>query len=233
MAAMNRREIQDIIIDGGLVPVFNHDDPVVSKGVIKACYEGGLRVFEWTNRGSKAVEIFPFLIDMIASDCPGMRIGVGSILDIPSAEQYLKMGAEFLVSPIFDPELASFAKNQKTVFIPGCGSVTEIHQAQKWGAGLVKIFPGNTLGPGFVKAVLGPMPWSLIMPTGGVSPERENLEAWFKAGVKCVGMGSQLFWKESLNEGGMVEIEEKVREVMGVIKDIRARFDIEASSAGD
>ncbi len=221
MAVMNRREIQDIIIDGGLVPVFNHDDPIVSKGVIKACYKGGLRVFEWTNRGSRAVEIFPVLKDMIASECPGMRIGVGSILDIPSAEQYLKMGTEFLVSPVFDPELASFTKKQKACFIPGCGSVTEIHQAQKWGAGLVKIFPGNTLGPGFVKAVLGPMPWSLIMPTGGVSPERENLEAWFKAGVKCVGMGSKLFRKELLNEEGMVEIEDKVREVLGMIKDVR------------
>lgn len=222
MAAMNRREIDDIIIDGGMVPVFNHDDPMVSKGVIKACYEGGLRVFEWTNRGSRAMEVFPILIEIIASDCPGMRIGVGSIMDIPSAERYLSLGAEFLVSPVFDPDLASFAKKQSVVFIPGCGSVTEIHQAQKWGAGLVKIFPGNTLGPDFVKAVLGPMPWSLIMPTGGVSPERKNLEAWFKAGVKCVGMGSQLFRKELLNEEGMAEIKEKVREVLSVIKDVRS-----------
>lgn len=221
MAAINRREIKDIIIDGGLVPVFNHDNLAVSKGVVKACYAGGLRVFEWTNRGSRALEIFPSIMEMIASDFPGMRIGVGSILDIPTAEQYIKLGAEFLVSPVFDPELTSFAKKQKVCFIPGCGSVTEIHQAQKWGAGLVKIFPGNTLGPGFVKAVLGPMPWSLIMPTGGVSPDRENLESWFNAGVKCVGMGSQLFRKELLNEEGMAEIEERVRQVLGVIKDIR------------
>jgi len=222
MAAMNRREIQDIIIDGGLVPVFNHDDITISKNVIKACYRGGLRVFEWTNRGSKAEEIFPFLIEMIAADCKGMRIGVGSILDIPSAERYLSLGAEFLVSPVFDPDLASFAKKQKVYFIPGCGSVTEIHQAQKWGAGLVKIFPGNTLGPDFVKAVLGPMPWSLIMPTGGVSTDRINIENWFKAGVKCVGMGSQLFSKELLNDEGMAEIEKRVREVLVLIRDMRA-----------
>lgn len=222
MVAMNRRDIQDIIFSGGLMPVFNNDDLKISIGVIKACYAGGLRVFEWTNRSTRAAEIFPALVDMIKDSCPGMRLGVGSILDEKTAERYLSMGAEFLVSPVFDPDLATYAKKHKVIFIPGCGSVTEIHQAQKWGAGLVKIFPGDTLGPGFVKAVLGPMPNSLIMPAGGVSPERENLEAWFKAGVKCVGMGSQLFRKELLREEGMVEIEEKIREVLELIREIRS-----------
>ncbi len=218
---MNRRDIQDIIIDGGLVPVFNHDDPEISKQLIRACYKGGLRVFEWTNRGSRAAEIFPSIKETILAECPGLRLGVGSILDVQSAERYLSMEAEFIVSPVFDPELTTYAKKHKILYVPGCGSATEIHQAQKWGAGLVKVFPGNTLGPDFVKAVLGPMPDALIMPTGGVSPERENLEAWFSAGVKCVGMGSQLFRKELLNAEGMEEIEEKVREVLEIIRELK------------
>ncbi len=222
MTVVNRREIQDVMIDGGMVPVFNHDDLDISKRVIKACYKGGLRVFEWTNRGRKAEEMFPSLVEMISSDCQGMRIGVGSILDIPTAERFLKLGAEFIVSPVFDPELATFAMKQKIVFIPGCGSATEVHQAQKWGAGLVKVFPGSTLGPGFVKAILAPMPWSKIMPTGGVSTDRENLEDWFTAGVKCVGMGSKLFSKELLNEDGIVVIEERVRELLALIKGLKA-----------
>lgn len=219
---MNRREIQDVIIGGGLVPVFNNDDVNISIGVIKACYAGGLRVFEWTNRGSRAAEIFPAIVDMIKEDCPGMRIGVGSILDVASAERYLSMGAHFIVSPVFDPELANYAKKHKVYFVPGCGSVTEIHQAQKYGAGLVKIFPGDTLGPGFVKAVLGPMPHSLIMPTGGVSPDRENLSAWFNAGVQCVGMGSQLFSKELLTDEGMSVIEDRVHQVLSIIRELRS-----------
>ena len=148
-------------------------------------------------------------------------MGVGSILDVETADSYVSKGAEFVVSPVFDPELANFAKDAKFPFIPGCGSVTEVHQAQKYGAKLVKIFPGDVLGPKFVKSVLGPMPWSEIMPTGGVSPDKNNLKSWFDAGVKCVGMGSQLFKKELLNPDGIGELEENVREVLTIIKGLR------------
>lgn len=219
--ALNRRDIQEIIISGGLVPVFNHDQPEIAQGVIKACYEGGLRVFEWTNRGNRAGEIFPLMADFIQKECPGMRLGAGSILDVPNAEKYLSMGAEFFVSPVFDPELALFAKKQKMLYVPGCGSATEIHQAMKYGAGLVKVFPGNVLGPEFVKAVLAPMPHSLLMPTGGVSTDYTNLKAWFDAGVQCVGMGSQLFQPEWLHESKFPSITAKVLEVLEIIKDIR------------
>ncbi len=201
--------------------MFNHDDPVYAQRIVKACYNAGLRAFEWTNRGENAMEAFTVIREYCKVECQGMRLGVGSILDVSTADHYMSKGAEFIVSPVFDPELARFAKDAKFSLIPGCGSVTEIHQAQKYGAKLVKIFPGNVLGPEFVKAVLGPMPWTEIMPTGGVSPDRENLLSWFKAGVKCVGMGSKLFRMDLESQEDFDSLENQIREVLSYIKEIR------------
>lgn len=219
--ALQRRDVTDIMIGGGLVPVFNHDDAELAQQVVKTCYDAGLRVFEWTNRSDQAFRVFGHLKDFVRDACPGLRLGAGSILDPEVAERYVAKGAEFLVSPVFDPDLARFAQEADVTFIPGCGSVTEIHQAQKYGATLVKIFPGNVLGPEFVQAVLGPMPWTRMMPTGGVSTDRDNLERWFRSGVACVGMGSGLFKKEWMNEQGMGMIRELVEGVMGVIGGMR------------
>lgn len=216
--AVQRRDVLDIMLAGKLVPVFNHDDADVAKMVIQSCYRAGLRVFEWTNRGNQALKLFDEMLAFTRSDCPGMKLGVGSIMDTETAEVFVSKGAEFLVSPVFDPEIAVYAREAEILYIPGCGSATEIHQAQKYGAQMVKIFPGNVLGPSFVQAILGPMPWTQMMPTGGVRPDRDNLEAWFQSGVVCVGMGSQLFKKEWLNEQGMQEMERLLAEVLEVIK---------------
>ncbi len=221
MQVSSRQDIQKIIIEQGFIPVFNHDDQETAFRVVRACYSAGLRVFEWTNRGPYAIQLFPELLKMVRNDCPGMLLGVGSVVDEATAMRFVAYGIDFLVSPILDPDLANLARKKKLLWIPGCGTATEIHQAQKWGAGLVKVFPGGSLGPGFVKAVLGPMPWSSIMPTGGVSPDEENLRAWFNAGVACVGMGSKLFTQELIEKEHENQLQNKIRDLSSLIRKIR------------
>jgi len=216
--------IRNQIVSGGMVPVFNHTDQEIACRVVKACYDGGLRVFEWTNRGVEAEGMFKVVKEFISKNCPGMLLGVGSVFDGDTCRRFHAMGASFIVSPVVDPEMAKACKELKVMWIPGCGTVTEIFQAQKWGAGIVKIFPGDAVGgPGFVKAVLGPMPWAQIMPTGGVSPEPDNLKAWFKAGVCCVGMGSKLFTKERINDPDSEKLVLEIKIVMQTIEGCRMK----------
>lgn len=205
----------------GLVPVFNHRDPEVGCLVVQACYDAGLRVFEWTNRGSEAGKIFPAIHEYIRQNCPGMWLGVGSVFDGETCRTFHRMGASFIVSPVLEPEMAKTCMELSIPWIPGCGTATEIHQALKWGARLVKIFPGDSVGgPGFVKAVLGPIPSVKIMPTGGVSPDEDNLKAWFKAGVYCVGMGSRLFTSELIQD--RTRLTDEIRSAIGMIERIRS-----------
>lgn len=181
----------------GIVPVFYHKDLEVCKQVIKSCYEGGARVFEFTNRGDFAHEAFGELNKYVSQNFEDMILGVGSVIDPGTTSLYLQLGANFIVSPIVNAEMAKTCNRRKVAWMPGCGSVTEISYAEELGAEVVKIFPGSQVGgPSFVKAVKGPLPWSSIMPTGGVSPTKENLEEWFQAGVHCVGIGSKLFNKK-------------------------------------
>jgi 2-dehydro-3-deoxyphosphogluconate aldolase/(4S)-4-hydroxy-2-oxoglutarate aldolase len=215
-------EISDLIIAGGMVPVFNNSDKEVAFRVVKACYDAGLRVFEWTNRGVEAAGMFKVIKEFIDRNCPDMILGAGSVFDGENCRKFQQMGASFIVSPILDPDMAAECKELKILWIPGCGTITEIHQAQKWGAGIVKIFPGDAVGgPGFVKAVLGPMPWAQIMPTGGVSPDPENLNAWFNAGVCCVGMGSQLFTKARIADKDPENLVAEIRTTLNHIKECR------------
>ncbi|MFO7616706.1 MAG: bifunctional 4-hydroxy-2-oxoglutarate aldolase/2-dehydro-3-deoxy-phosphogluconate aldolase [Bacteroidales bacterium] len=218
------KSIENLIVDSRLVPVFNHKDAATGCRVVQACYDAGLRVFEWTNRGVEAAGLFRVIRDYINRHCPGMALGAGSVFDGPTCREFHGMQADFIVSPILDPEMASVCKELNTLWIPGCGTLTEIHQAQKWGAGIIKIFPGDSIGgPGFVKAIRGPMPWARLMPTGGVSPDYDNLKAWFDAGVVCVGMGSRLFTKELItNSEALREAIVRVREVIeGIVNSDR------------
>ncbi len=216
------KHVQEVIIAGGMVPVFNHKDPDVGCRVVQACYDAGLRVFEWTNRGPEASALFKVVKEYIDKNCEGMLLGAGSVFDGDTCRKFHAMGASFIVSPVLEPDMAKTCTELKVLWIPGCGTVTEIHQAQKWGAGIVKIFPGDAVGgPGFVKAILGPMPWSKIMPTGGVSPDPENLKAWFKAGVCCVGMGSQLFTKERISNPDPEVLLSEIQTAIETIKDCR------------
>lgn len=181
----------------GMVPVFYHSDLEISKQVLKACYEGGVRVFEFTNRGDFAHEIFGELNKWAAKECPEMILGIGSVVDAGTASLFLQLGANFVVGPLLNPDIFKVCNRRQVAYIPGCGSVSEVGYAQELGAEVVKIFPaGDVGGPSFVKNLKAPMPWSNIMVTGGVEPSEENLTKWFKAGVTCVGMGSNLFPKE-------------------------------------
>jgi 2-dehydro-3-deoxyphosphogluconate aldolase/(4S)-4-hydroxy-2-oxoglutarate aldolase len=184
----------------GMVPVFYHKDVELCKNVVKACYDGGVRVFEFTNRGDFATLVFAELNKWAIENCPEMIMGVGSVLDEGTAAMYIALGANFIVSPVIDEGTARVCNKRKISWSPGCGSVTEINKAHELGAEVVKIFPGQQVGgPEFVKAVKGPMPWTSVMPTGGVTPDEDNLKAWFNAGVTCVGMGSNLFPAEMIN----------------------------------
>lgn len=199
MARFNKIQVLTAIAKTGMVPVFYHKDPEVAKNVLKACYEGGVRAFEFTNRGDFAQEVFGDLVKFAAKECPEMIVGIGSIIDPATAAMYLQLGANFVVGPLFNPEVAKICNRRLIPYAPGCGSVSEVGFAQEAGCDLCKLFPaGNVGGPSFVKNILGPMPWTLLMVTGGVEPTVENLTAWIKSGVTCVGMGSNLFPKEDI-----------------------------------
>lgn len=212
-------KIPETVIKTGMVPVFYHEDLETCKKVIKACYDGGLRVFEYTRRGAKAAENFPLLKQFVGENCKGMLLGIGSIINGKQSEQFISLGADFIVSPILEEEVAKTCNEKDIYWIPGCATLSEIAKAEKLGADIIKVFPGNVLGPGFVKAVKGPMKWLKLMPTGGVTPEKENLSAWFGAGVVCVGMGSQLLNKESINDTDLLT--KKVSETIELINRIR------------
>lgn len=218
MARFTKIEVLSTMQRTGMVPVFYNADLEVAKQVVKACYEGGVRAFEFTNRGDYAHEIFGCLNKWAVKECPDMILGVGSVVDAPTASLYIQLGANFIVGPLFNPDIAKVCNRRAIPYTPGCGSVSEIGFAQEAGCDLVKIFPaGNVGGPSFVKNIKAPMPWSMIMATGAVEPEAENLNAWFKAGVTVVGMGSKLFPKEAVAEGNWQAISDKCRYALDII----------------
>ncbi|MDX9881806.1 MAG: bifunctional 4-hydroxy-2-oxoglutarate aldolase/2-dehydro-3-deoxy-phosphogluconate aldolase [Prolixibacteraceae bacterium] len=222
MARFTRIEVALKMKETGIVPVFYHADIEVCKSVVKACYDGGIRVFEFTNRGDFASLVFAELNKWAVKECPEMIMGVGSIVDEGTTSMYIALGTNFIVSPLIDEGMAKVCNKRKIAWSPGCGSVTEIGRAHELGCEVVKIFPGSSVGgPDFVKGVLGPMPYTSIMPTGGVEPTEESLKKWFNAGVHCVGMGSQLFPKEVLASGNWAFISEKCREALEIVKKIR------------
>jgi 2-dehydro-3-deoxyphosphogluconate aldolase/(4S)-4-hydroxy-2-oxoglutarate aldolase len=221
MAQFSRIEVVQQMKESGMVPLFYHSDSEVAKAVLKACYDGGARLMEFTSRGDFAIEIFKDLIKYALAELPGMILGVGSVTDAAAASQYMLAGANFVVTPVFREDIALVCNRRKVLWSPGCGSLTEIANAEEWGCELVKLFPGSTYGPGFVKAIKGPQPWTSIMPTGGVSTEEENLRGWFDAGVTCVGMGSKLISKEILEKKDYHALETEVRSVLELIRKIR------------
>lgn len=206
----------------GMVPVFYHKNAEIAKKVIKACYDGGVRAFEFTNRGDFAHEVFAECIKFAATECPELALGVGSVVDAPTAALYIQLGACFVVGPLFNPEIAPVCNRRLIPYCPGCGSVTEMGTAQELGCDLTKLFPGDVYGPAMVKNLKAPMPWSKIMVTGGVAPTEENLTEWFKAGVYCVGMGSKLFPNEKIKEEDWQYITDKCKETLGYVSAARA-----------
>jgi 2-dehydro-3-deoxyphosphogluconate aldolase/(4S)-4-hydroxy-2-oxoglutarate aldolase len=215
-------QVLNEILDGGLVPVFYNADVEVAKKAAAACAAGGLRMFEFTNRGDLAPEVFKELSQWLAREHPDIILGVGSVIDAPTAALYIANGANFVVGPLLNPEVARLCNRRKIAYSPGCGSATEISQAEELGVEIVKVFPGTSVGgPAFVKAVLGPCPWTKIMPTGGVDATEESIKTWFDAGVACVGIGSKLVRKEWVAAGDWDAITNQVRLVLGWIRDTR------------
>lgn len=221
MAKFSRIEVTLLMKETGLVPVFYHPDAEIAIEVVKACYAGGARVFEFTNRGDFAHEVFAEVTKYARSEMPEMAMGVGSVIDAPTAAIYIQNGADFIVSPLLNEEMAKVCNRRKVMWSPGCGTMSEISRAEELGAEVVKIFPGEQVGgPEFVATIKGPCPWTSIMPTGGVEPSEENLRAWFEAGVHCVGMGSKLITKAMIANGDYKALTEKVIETLRIIKSI-------------
>ncbi len=221
MAKFDMTAVMLKIGETGMVPVFYHRDAETAKAVIKACYEGGVRAFEFTNRGDFAHEVFAECVKYAATECPDLALGVGSVVDAPTAALYIQMGACFVVGPLLNPDIAKVCNRRLVPYCPGCGSVSEVGLAQELGCQLTKVFPGDVYGPAFVKGMMAPCPWSKIMVTGGVAPTEENLTAWFRAGVYCVGMGSKLFPSDKVKAQDWQSITDKCREALGYIANAR------------
>lgn len=218
----SRIDVVRAMAEAGLVPVFYQGDAAVARRVVRACYEGGLRVFEFTNRGAFAHEVFTDVSRYAAAEMPDLMLGVGSVVDAATTALYLQLGAAFVVSPVLNPEMARVCNRRKVLWAPGCGTLSEISQAEELGAEIVKIFPAEQVGgPGFVKAVKGPCPWTSIMPTGGVAPTEASLRPWFEAGVTCVGIGSQLITKRHLRDADYDGIRDAVADALALVRQIR------------
>ncbi len=222
MAKYSRVEVFQAMKETGVVPVFFNADIEVSKAVLKSCYDGGIRVFEFVNRGDFAHEVFGELNKYALKNLPGMILGAGSIVDEATTALYIQLGTNFIVSPLLNENMAKICNRRKIMWSPGCGTISEINKAQELGAEVVKVFPASEVGgPSFVKAVKAPMPWTDIMPTGGVDTSKDNLKQWFDAGVTCVGMGSALFPKDVMANKDWNALTQMVKDLMKNIKEVR------------
>jgi len=221
MAKYSRIEVATVMKENGMVPLFFHSDIELSKKVLKACYDGGSRLMEFTSRGDFAFEVFGALNKYALAELPGMILGVGSVTDAAAASLYMQLGANFIVTPVLREDIAIVCNRRKVLWSPGCGTLTEIARAEELGCEIVKLFPGDIYGPQFIKGIKGPCPWTSIMPTGGVSTSKENLKSWFDAGVTCVGIGSQLISTEILANKDFEGLRLKVKETLETIKELR------------
>ena len=217
MARFDKIQVIQKIGATRMIPVFYHADAEVAKQVVKACYDGGVRTFEFTNRGDFAHEVFREVVRFAADVCPDLALGAGSVVDAPTAALYMQMGACFIVGPLFNPDVAKVCNRRCVPYTPGCGSVSEVGLAQETGCDIIKLFPGDVLSPKLVKGLLAPMPWTKLMVTGGVEPTEENLTGWIKAGAYCVGMGSKLFPKSKVAVADWAYITQKCRESLDLL----------------
>jgi 2-dehydro-3-deoxyphosphogluconate aldolase / (4S)-4-hydroxy-2-oxoglutarate aldolase len=223
MARFMRLEVTNTLLDIGLVPLFYNGDVETAVEVISACARSGSRVIEFTNRGELAYPVFTELVKHFAKVAPSIVLGVGSIMDAPTAALYLASGANFIVGPSFNPEVAKLCNRRKVLYIPGTATETEIATAEEYGAEICKVFPGDVLGPGFIKAVLAPCPWHRLLPTGGVDATEASIGEWITAGAAAVGLGSKLITAEAVKARDFDSIAAKVAQCIGWIHKARGK----------
>lgn len=224
MALLSRFHVAALMEFQGIIPLFYHSDAEVCKKVVKACYDGGSRILEFTARGDFAQETFSELNKYAHQNLPEMCLGVGSVTDAAAASLYMQMGANFVVTPSLREDIALVCNRRKILWLPGCGSLQEINRAEELGCEIVKLFPGDMYGPKFIKAIKGPQPWTSVMPTGGVELTKESLEEWFSAGAHCVGLGSQLISKQIVDEEDFEKLSENVAQALNYVKEVKDIF---------
>ncbi|MFK7980714.1 MAG: bifunctional 4-hydroxy-2-oxoglutarate aldolase/2-dehydro-3-deoxy-phosphogluconate aldolase [Saprospiraceae bacterium] len=222
MARFSKITVLQTVAAQSMMPLFYHPDIAVGKKVIQACYNGGARLLEFTNRGDFAHEVFKALNQYCAAELPEMILGVGSVADAGTASLYMQLGANFIVSASFREDIVKVCNRRKIPYMPGCGTLTEIGKAEEMGCDIVKLFPGSVYGPGFVKAIKGPQPWTSIMPTGGVTLAEDNLKGWFDAGVICVGIGSKMIGKDILKNKSFLTLEQRIGDTLNLIQRLKS-----------
>ena len=222
MARFDRMTVLNTMVETGLVPVFYNGDIKVAQKIVAACDAGGARIVEFTNRGDRAWNVFTELITWAEGAHPNIILGVGSVVDAPTAALYISSGTNFVVGPILNPEIARLCNRRKVAHSPGCGTASEISEAEELGVEIVKVFPGGLVGgPAFIKSVRGPSPWTRIMPTGGVDATEESVKGWIAGGATCLGMGSKLVRKDLVASGNYDAISENVSNVLRWIQEAR------------
>lgn len=215
---MNKKErVIQQIVESGILPLYYHENEEVSVTILRALYKSGVRILEYTNRGANASINFKALKSVAIKEMPDLLLGIGTIKTAEKAQEYIDLGADFIVSPIVSPEVAKLVFAHELAWIPGCLTPTEIHQAQTLGATLVKIFPGNLVGPSYIQTIKDIFPDLIFMPTGGVEPEEQNLKSWFDAGVSAVGMGSKLLKTNLIQEGDFEALSNYISKAMALV----------------
>jgi 2-dehydro-3-deoxyphosphogluconate aldolase / (4S)-4-hydroxy-2-oxoglutarate aldolase len=226
VARFTRLEVLTTMLRSGIVPLFHHADEATAIRILDALVAGGARVVEFTNRGDGAHEVFAALEAHARWEAPNVMLGVGSVIDAATAGLYLNLGAAFVVAPSFEPEVARACNRRKIAYMPGCATASEVGQAEAHGSEIVKLFPGDAVGgPGLIRALRGPSPWSRFMPTGGVEPTEESLSAWFTAGAACVGLGSRLIPADDVREGRFEAIADRMRGALEIAERVRPRLE--------
>src|SRR6478609_4507667 len=218
--SFSKEQIISTMKGTGIVPLFTHDNPDDAKQVLEAAYRGGIRAFEFTNRRKNSFEVFEHLLS-VAKGYPDLMLGIGTIMDGATTKKFIDAGAHFIISPILKLEMAEVCHAHDKLWIPGCATLTEIVTAKEHGAGVIKVFPGSVLGPGFISSIMPVVPDLKLMITGGVEPNEKNLSSWFNAGAFCVGLGSQLFTKEIIEQNNWTLLQQRVAESLSIIKQVR------------
>jgi 2-dehydro-3-deoxyphosphogluconate aldolase/(4S)-4-hydroxy-2-oxoglutarate aldolase len=218
--SFNKEQVTKAIRTARIVPLFTHDNQDDALSIVQAAYRGGMRVLEFTNRKTNALDVFKHIIQN-RKQFPDLVIGIGTVMDAETTRKFIDAGADFIISPILKTEMAPVCKQHNRHWIPGCATITEIATARDHGAEIIKIFPGSVLGPQFVSSVLSVIPNLQLMITGGVEPTEKSIDSWFKAGAMAVGLGSQLFTKEILEKKDWSQLEQQVADAFTIVQRLK------------